>query len=371
MAMRRVHTLTVAASELAKLAGMHKYEADVGPSIDRLLQYRSHQYIDDAIRAKARAAKEEEERARAEADRIKKELGRKRREADRMRKIAAAAKATEKSKEMAELALNTAREAAAQHNEAVANHDGRLKELKESARSAPKRIKLTVPNSDTELALRMATPKQLVEVKAALEMPAGSTIDEAEQKLKAVATASVAQPTAAAATAAAKPVNEALSRAAPAVAEALNTRISKSRGEALESKGLDRAEETRGAPLARPQNTKFCTLCKFEHKDTPWRVQVVGKVDGFDEAAQEVIEHKQRRNRLFRRVQEYERIQMEAYFRICGCKTGRLVETFDDEQLEHCVRSCDALWNQVARRVQNTLIERVIEPYIVAIGASY
>ena len=82
-----------------------------------------------------------------------------------------------------------------------------------------------------------------------------------------------------------------------------------------------------------------------------------GRVDGIDEASRCVVEHKQRRNGLFRRVRDYENAQLQAYMALTSCTAARLVETYGDNQLVHSVPFDAEMWNDHAR----LLVKRVDE----------
>ena len=229
--------------------------------------------------------------------------------------------------------------------------------------SAPKRIKLTVPGSDTELALRKAADPVRQMANAALNLPATASVDDTEAALKALATKSALETTSRAATDSGRSTKAALRKAAPELAIALESRICKARGEAFEKAGLDKAGARAETGLKRRGECRITPLCEIEFQGELWHLSLKGMIDAFDEASGEVVEHKQRRNRLFKRVREYERVQVEAYMRLCNCSSGRLVESYDDSQAEHRITRCDAFWDTIVSAVKSNLLKRVIEPY--------
>jgi hypothetical protein len=53
-----------------------------------------------------------------------------------------------------------------------------------------------------------------------------------------------------------------------------------------------------------------------------------GLIDGFDAKTGTIIEHKNRRNRLFSHIPMYEKIQMYVYMKVKECKRATLVQTY-------------------------------------------
>jgi hypothetical protein len=84
-------------------------------------------------------------------------------------------------------------------------------------------------------------------------------------------------------------------------------------------------------------------------------VKIGGRVDGIQEGC--VIEHKQRRYRLFGYVSQRERIQLYVYMYLTGLQTGQLVETFGDKQQAHLVTFDQDVWNDYSARISDAVQE--------------
>lgn len=68
-----------------------------------------------------------------------------------------------------------------------------------------------------------------------------------------------------------------------------------------------------------------------------------------------VVEIKRRQNRLFKCIPTYERVQLECYMRLNGHHRGCLVECHDGSLLTHWVDRDDTLWDAVTTEVLKTL----------------
>jgi hypothetical protein len=84
-------------------------------------------------------------------------------------------------------------------------------------------------------------------------------------------------------------------------------------------------------------------------------VKIGGRVDGIQEGC--VIEHKQRRYRLFGYLSQPERIQLYVYMYLTGLQTGQLVETFGDKQQAHLVTFDQDVWNEYSARISDAVQE--------------
>ena len=73
---------------------------------------------------------------------------------------------------------------------------------------------------------------------------------------------------------------------------------------------------------------------------------LVGKVDGRFEETGEIIEAKERRNRLFKRVVEYERVQLHCYMHLTRTRCSVLRERYDGHVMEHVVPFDEDFWRE-------------------------
>ena len=90
-------------------------------------------------------------------------------------------------------------------------------------------------------------------------------------------------------------------------------------------------------------NYEVCTL-----GDT--KFVVTGKIDRIeerDDGSRILVEIKNRTNRLFRRVVEYEFIQIQVYLQMLGLVHARLVEQYNNQVLSHDVDRDEEMWSNV------------------------
>jgi hypothetical protein len=108
-------------------------------------------------------------------------------------------------------------------------------------------------------------------------------------------------------------------------------------------------------------NKENTSLDMFEHTssilstDEMVPIKISGRVDGIQEGC--VIEHKQRRYRLFGKVCNRENIQLYVYMYLTGLKTAKLVETFGEKQLVHIVHFDPNVWAIYTARISEAVRE--------------
>jgi hypothetical protein len=74
---------------------------------------------------------------------------------------------------------------------------------------------------------------------------------------------------------------------------------------------------------------------------------VCGKIDRIEErpdGSRILVEIKNRTNRLFRRVVEYEFIQVQVYLQMLGLVHARLVEQYNNQVLSHDIARDEETW---------------------------
>ena len=81
--------------------------------------------------------------------------------------------------------------------------------------------------------------------------------------------------------------------------------------------------------------------------------QIAGRIDRIEECpdgSKVLVEIKNRANRLFRRVVEYELIQVQVYLQMLGLVHARLVEQYNNQVLSHDITRDEELWQNVILR---------------------
>lgn len=125
---------------------------------------------------------------------------------------------------------------------------------------------------------------------------------------------------------------------------ALEEDVRMKRGSKREASSLDQVEIDRNVRItqrnARCVRKKICTVSGFS-------VVLVGKTDGMIMETGEVVEVKERREKLFQEMVEYERVQLHAYMALTKTQRVLLRERFDAETADHWVEYDAAFWEEL------------------------
>lgn len=132
------------------------------------------------------------------------------------------------------------------------------------------------------------------------------------------------------------------------------------RGRVRERSSLDMLEGEAGRRVV--SRNDCCLRKTLFHLDDGAPVTLLGKVDGRLEETGEVVEAKERRNRLFGRVVEYEKVQMHCYMHLTQTLRSVLRERHDDKTLDHVVPFDEEFWVDVVARVKQFVTQQMA-PY--------
>ena len=127
------------------------------------------------------------------------------------------------------------------------------------------------------------------------------------------------------------------------VIEHVRSKVSTTHGIRNEDQTADTVTEKEGARLSRDEAFYDLDVCTID--GIPFCV--TGRVDRIEECpdgSRVLVEIKNRMNRLFRSVPEYENIQIQVYLRMLGLGRARLVEQYNTQVLSHDVTRDDAFW---------------------------
>lgn len=80
-----------------------------------------------------------------------------------------------------------------------------------------------------------------------------------------------------------------------------------------------------------------------------YKLHISAKIDGLQDNT--LIEVKDRRNRLFSKIPEYEKIQIEVYLRILNLRTAKLVQNFNNTSSELSYNTDDVLWQFIIHKL--------------------
>ena len=128
------------------------------------------------------------------------------------------------------------------------------------------------------------------------------------------------------------------------VIEHLRTQLYTSHGTRSEDKTSDKVESDEKVRLVRDDKfyqLEVCTLGSNTYV-------VMGKIDRIEErpdGSRVLVEIKNRTNRLFNSVPEYEFIQIQVYLQMLGLIHARLVEQYNNQVKSHDVTRDEELWD--------------------------
>lgn len=135
------------------------------------------------------------------------------------------------------------------------------------------------------------------------------------------------------------------------VSEFITSTINKSRGIKNEDK-IIKDYNNKNKTYVTDNNSKFYRYKLFEDFKK-YNINIVAKIDGLDKGC--LIEVKNRRNRLFNKIVEYEKVQLEIYLRILDITDAKLVENYNNTFVEHIYTCDDNFWNLIKERLYDFL----------------
>lgn len=130
------------------------------------------------------------------------------------------------------------------------------------------------------------------------------------------------------------------------VIEHVRSKVYTTHGTRSEDRTSAKVETDTGARLVRDNSFYNFKVGSFGGHDFVVR----GKIDRIEErpdGTRVLVEIKNRTNRLFRRVVEYEMIQVQVYLQMLGLVHARLVEQYNNQVLSHDVDRDEEMWANV------------------------
>lgn len=125
--------------------------------------------------------------------------------------------------------------------------------------------------------------------------------------------------------------------------EHLRSKVYTTHGTRSEDKTSDKVEADEGSRLVRDDKFHQFEVCVIDDV----KYVVMGKVDRIEErpdGSKVLVEIKNRTNRLFRSVPEYEFIQIQVYLQMLGLVHARLIEQYNNQVLSHDVTRDEEMW---------------------------
>ena len=130
------------------------------------------------------------------------------------------------------------------------------------------------------------------------------------------------------------------------VAEHLRSRVYTTHGTRSEDKTSQKVEAEENVKWVKDNAFYTHDVCELGDK----KFVVVGKIDRIEErpdGSKVLVEIKNRTNRLFRKVPEYEMIQVQVYLQMLGLAHARLVEQYNNQVLSHDITRDEEMWANV------------------------
>jgi hypothetical protein len=127
------------------------------------------------------------------------------------------------------------------------------------------------------------------------------------------------------------------------VIEHLRTQVYTTHGTRSEDRTADTVASTESVRLVRDELFHTLDVCEIDDV----KFVICGKIDRIEErpdGSRTLVEIKNRTNRLFRRVVEYEFIQIQVYLQMMGLVHARLVEQYNSQVLSHPVDRDEEIW---------------------------
>lgn len=113
-----------------------------------------------------------------------------------------------------------------------------------------------------------------------------------------------------------------------------------------------RSEDKTSVKVTQDENTRLVRDNSMYYYDimtiNETKFVIAGRIDRIEEredGSRILVEIKNRVNRLFRRVVEYEMIQVQVYLQMLGLVHARLVEQYNNQVLSHDLERDEELWN--------------------------
>lgn len=148
-------------------------------------------------------------------------------------------------------------------------------------------------------------------------------------------------------------VADATKLSAKEVQDAVRSKRNTDRGTAKEDEDRKRHEKEQQFTATRVQDGYSLRM------RTPEGVPYVvfGRLDGYDETTNSVVEYKHRAYRLLNRVPRYENVQLHLYMALTGAKRGQHVETYDDASNIHEVAFDPVFFDEIKRGLDAAVTE--------------
>ena len=129
----------------------------------------------------------------------------------------------------------------------------------------------------------------------------------------------------------------------------------KMRGVLRENDSIEKTEQETGRQV-RARNDEYYNQKLFTINDVD--VMLGGMIDGAFED-EELVEIKERRNRLFNCINAYEMVQIHCYMHLTGMKSATLIERFNTQSAKHKTTFDPIFWKECVEELQLFVRDRL------------
>jgi hypothetical protein len=212
-----------------------------------------------------------------------------------------------------------------------------------------------IPKTEVEKTLLTCGKKELLSIKKELNLKNEATISDIQKKINIITSNSLTNDseTGSKAELQKKLVEK------PIVSKILKGSIEKEvmmkRGNIKENVALNKSEKKLGIKIDK-RNTEFYKKELF--KTDKCEVILCGRVDGIS-SNNELVETKNRRNRLFNRVPNYEKIQMECYMFLTGIEKCIHIENYEDKTNTEVYQHDETIWEDTLYSIKEFIKNNV------------
>ena len=125
---------------------------------------------------------------------------------------------------------------------------------------------------------------------------------------------------------------------------AVGGEFNKKAGIVCEDNDLNRLSKKENMKIQERNSVMHHVLINLDDNN---ELKITGRIDGYCPERDCIVETKHRRNRLFKKVPEYEKVQCELYMRMFNVSKVYHTETFGEESNETLLEKDDVFWNKI------------------------
>ena len=145
------------------------------------------------------------------------------------------------------------------------------------------------------------------------------------------------------------------------IGESIKKDLMMRRGNIKENNNLDKIQKKRKIKIGE-RNSKMYEKVLYESDDNTYNIIIRGKMDGISD--NHVVETKNRTKRLFYKIPDYEKVQMESYMFLSGLNKCIHIEHYNDESNETIYEHDEEFWNDCQQKIVN-YINTNVKPYLL------